>query len=178
MSRLTIVTGGCRSGKSREAMKRALAVEGPRWFVATAYRGDPELDARIDRHRAERERAGFEGTLEASVDLAQAISGLPKASVTLIDCATIWLSNLMLATPDFGEPQAAEHAEHLARACRELPGDVIVVTNEVGYGVVPDWELGRRFRDCLGRANQILAEHADTAILVVCGLPITLKGSP
>jgi adenosylcobinamide kinase/adenosylcobinamide-phosphate guanylyltransferase len=177
MARLTLITGGCRSGKSREAMKRALSLGGPRWFVATARPGDPEFDQRIDRHRTERAHLGFAGTREAPVDLEHAVATLPKPETTVIDCMTLWMSNLLLAHPGFDEHQAEQRARALVGVCCGLPGNVLVVTNEVGSGVVPEWEIGRAFRDCLGRTNQILAEQADTAILVVCGLPIVLKQS-
>ncbi|HUJ74144.1 MAG TPA: bifunctional adenosylcobinamide kinase/adenosylcobinamide-phosphate guanylyltransferase, partial [bacterium] len=98
------------------------------------------------------------------------------AGTVVVDCITIWISNLLLEDEKFGESQAAEQATRLADAANRASAGVIVVTNEVGSGVVPDNELARRFRDCAGRANQVLAREAEEVYLCVSGIPVAIKG--
>lgn len=164
---LILVTGGARSGKSRIAEARALRLGATVTYIATAQPLDPEMEARIATHR---DRRGAEWTtVDAPLDLVAAIDG--SDGVRLVDCLTLWLSNLMLD----GRDLPAETAGLLASLSRART-PVVLVTNEVGAGIVPDNALARAFRDAAGILNQQVAEVADEVILVACGLPLTLKG--
>lgn len=165
---LTLVLGGARSGKSRLAEGLVHATPGPWHYIATAEAWDDEMRDRIAHHRADRGPDWL--TLDAPLDLAGALRGLRSGAV-LIDCATLWLSNQMLADHD---PDTA--TADLLAALADCPLPVVVVSNEVGQGIVPDNALARRFRDAQGRLNQRLAAAADLAVLVVAGLPMVLKG--
>ena len=169
---LTFVLGGARSGKSRyaEALIAALPPPSkPPWaYIATAEAGDAEMAERIGTHRAR--RGAQWRTVEAPRDLAAALKAGGTAPV-LIDCLTLWLSNLMLAEADI-EAEVARLENALAAAA----APVVVVANEVGYGIVPDHPLGRRFRDLQGVLNQRIASRADRVVLVVAGLPLAVKG--
>ena len=165
-----LVLGGASSGKSAFAERLVSGLERPRAYIATAEAWDDEMRDRIARHREQR-GPGWR-TVEAPRDLAGALGRVPAGEAVLVDCATLWLSNRMLADDDL---EAAE-AELLAglAAC---PAPVVVVSNEVGFGIVPDTPLGRRFREAQGRLNQSLAAQADLVVLVAAGLPLALKGS-
>jgi adenosylcobinamide kinase/adenosylcobinamide-phosphate guanylyltransferase len=168
-ARLTLVIGGARSGKSRYA-ETLIGVLPPPWvYMATAQPFDDEMTARIAAHRARR-GAGWT-TVEAPRDLAEALAAHRKSPI-LIDCLTLWLSNLMLADADVGA-----EIERLERALATLAAPVILVANEVGSGIVPDNALARRFRDQQGLLNQRIAALADRVVLLVAGLPLVLKGS-
>jgi adenosylcobinamide kinase / adenosylcobinamide-phosphate guanylyltransferase len=169
-SRLTLVTGGARSGKSRYAEDLITAQRPPWFYLATALAGDAEMAARIAAHRARR-APGWK-IIEAPHDLARAFSELPAAAPALIDCLTLWLSNRMLADANI-EAETAELEGALARHA----GPVVLVTNEVGSGIVPDNALARAFRDHQGRLNQRMAARADQVVLMVAGLPLVVKGS-
>ncbi|MGJ4912342.1 bifunctional adenosylcobinamide kinase/adenosylcobinamide-phosphate guanylyltransferase [Bradyrhizobium sp. HKCCYLRH2015] len=169
LPRLTLVLGGARSGKSRHAEALVTALPPPWTYVATAQAFDAEMTDRIAQHKARR----IEGwqTLETTHDLAGLIrahgdSGTPM----LIDCLTLWLSNVMLADMDV----PARCAE-LIDALRSANGPIVAVSNEVGLGIVPDNALARAFRDAQGRLNQDVAAVADRVILMAAGLPLTLK---
>ncbi len=165
---LVLVTGGARSGKSRLAEELACRTGLPRRYLATAQAFDAEMAERIAHHRADR-GADWE-TVETPLDPAPALAA-GAGTVSLLDCATLWLSNHLLA----GHNPAAESARLIA-ALVAAPGPVIVVTNEVGWSIVPENALARQFRDEQGRLNQRLAEAADTVVAVICGLPLVLKG--
>jgi len=169
----TLVLGGARSGKSRIAEARILALPqtGAPLYIATAQAFDDEMTARIAAHRAQRAGAGWR-TIEAPLALAEALEQAPPQTPVLIDCLTLWLSNHLLARSDL----PAEGAR-LARAIAAHPAPLIAVANEVGLGIVPDNALARRFRDEAGRLNQHLAAQAGRVILVTAGLPLALKGS-
>ncbi|NNM72867.1 bifunctional adenosylcobinamide kinase/adenosylcobinamide-phosphate guanylyltransferase [Enterovirga aerilata] len=165
----SLVLGGARSGKSRHAERLVAASGCERVYVATAAPGDSEMADRIARHRAER-GAGWL-TIEEELDLAGALvrEARPGRAV-LVDCLTLWLSNLMVAGRD---PEAAS-----AELCGLLPGlpcPVVLVSNELGMGLVPETPLGRRFRDAQGRLNQAVAAAVPNVIFVAAGLPLTLK---
>ncbi|HUI72280.1 MAG TPA: bifunctional adenosylcobinamide kinase/adenosylcobinamide-phosphate guanylyltransferase [Spirochaetia bacterium] len=171
---LILVTGGSRSGKSGLALALAKRFSGPRVFLATAQAADEEMRQRIEAHRTA--RSPDWSVVEEPVQVAERLrEALMTAGTVIVDCVTIWISNLILADESFGERDAAAKAEELARAARGSRSGVIVVTNEVGSGVVPDNALARRFRDCAGRANQVLARFAHEVHLCVCGIPITVK---
>jgi len=164
-----LVLGGARSGKSRYAQQRAEALPGALIFVATAQALDDEMAARIARHRED--RGPRWRTIEAPVDIADVIRAEAEPSrVLLVDCLTLWASNLI-----FAERDHIVHAHDLAKAMDEAAGPVILVANEVGLGIVPDNALARRFRDVAGEINQIVAASVDEAIFMAAGLPLRLK---
>lgn len=170
MSTLFVI-GGARSGKSGYALSRAEVSPGELVFIATAQALDAEMAERIRRHRIE--RGARWRTVEAPIDLPGAIIAEAGAErVLLIDCLTLWLSNLMLADAD---PEQA--TKRLLAAAGGAAGTIIMVSNEVGLGIVPDNPLGRRFRDAAGRLNQSVATLADEAVFLAAGLPLLLKGS-
>ncbi|MEP6621335.1 MAG: bifunctional adenosylcobinamide kinase/adenosylcobinamide-phosphate guanylyltransferase [bacterium] len=176
--RCTLILGGARSGKSRYAESLA---EG--WakvvFVATAEALDDDMSARIARHRAD--RPAHWTTVEAPLNLSEAIRGAPADATIIVDCLTLWISNLMFSRDiedddAFDVAAKGEVASWLA-AARARQGNLIVVTNEVGLGIVPDNAVSRRYRDVLGRVNQQVAAAADDVILLVAGLPVVVKQS-
>ena len=165
---LTLVLGGARSGKSRHAEALARATGLPCRYIATAQAFDAEMTARIARHRADR---GPDWRLvEAPLDLCGALSDVVPAEAVLVECATLWLSNHLLAGHDLDAQTQA-----LLAALAGCKGPVIVVSNEVGWSVVPDNALARAFTDAQGRLNQALAAQAARVVLVVAGLPMALK---
>lgn len=163
------VLGGARSGKSAYAQRLAEASCAERLYLATATAGDEEMAARIARHRAGR-GSGWT-TLEEPLEVARALQAEAREGrVVVVDCLTLWLSNLMLAGRDPAPALAG-----LAEAIAALAGPAILISNEVGLGIVPDHRLGREFRDWQGRGNQEIARACDAAILVAAGLPLQLK---
>ncbi|MGA2612013.1 MAG: bifunctional adenosylcobinamide kinase/adenosylcobinamide-phosphate guanylyltransferase [Spirochaetia bacterium] len=171
---LILVTGGSRSGKSGFALETAMRFKAPRVFLATAQAQDEEMRRRVEAHR--RARPADWSVVEEPREVPEALrAALARAGTVIIDCVTIWISNLILADQGFEEEDAAEQAEELVQAANGGRSGVIVVTNEVGSGVVPDNVLARRFRDCAGRANQVLARAADEVHLMVSGISIAVK---
>ena len=165
--RLTLVLGGARSGKSRHAERLATALPAPWTYVATAQPLDEEMRARISAHRARREAGWL--TVEAPINLAEAIGAVASGPV-LVDCLTLWVSNLLLNDIDVAEATAALDAALDARLA-----PTILVANEVGLGIVPDNALARAFRDAAGLLNQRLAARADRVVFLVAGLPMRVK---
>jgi adenosylcobinamide kinase / adenosylcobinamide-phosphate guanylyltransferase len=167
---VTLVLGGARSGKSRYAERLVEGAATCGTYCATADAGDSEMAERIAVHRAR--RGCFWHTVETPLALTQAIvEQAERERPLLIDCLTLWLSNLILA----GRQPDAEAAV-LCNALREAAGPVVLVSNEVGMGLVPETPLGRRFRDAAGRLNQEVAALADRVVFVAAGLPLVLKG--
>lgn len=166
---LTLVVGGARSGKSGLAERLVFATRRPRRYIATAQAWDDEMRDRIALHQADRGKDWI--TVEAPLDVAAALSDASSDEIVLLDCATLWLTNHLLADHDL----PAEFARLLA-ACAACPAPVIVVSNEVGWGIVPENALARRFRDEQGRLNQQIAAQAGLVIGVMAGLPVLLKG--
>jgi adenosylcobinamide kinase/adenosylcobinamide-phosphate guanylyltransferase len=166
--RLTLVLGGARSGKSRHAEALVQAHPPPWTYVATAEAYDQEMRERIAAHRARRPE-GWE-TRDAPLDLAAAIREAPPGRPVLVDCLTLWLTNVMLAERDVEAEMAA-----LVEACAAAPGPLVLVSNEVGLGIVPDNALARRFRDHAGILHQRLALKADRVLFMVAGLPMQVK---
>ena len=169
VAKVTLVLGGARSGKSRYAESLIAALPPPWIYIATAQSGDDEMAARIKSHR-ERRDARWR-TIEAPRHLAQALTSCGDGPV-LVDCLTLWLSNLMLADANID----AETVQ-LENALIAANGPVVLVANEVGAGIVPSYPLGRRFRDLQGMLNQRMAARAERVILMVAGLPLALKGT-
>jgi adenosylcobinamide kinase / adenosylcobinamide-phosphate guanylyltransferase len=165
---LTLVLGGARSGKSRHAQELAMTGPPPWTYVATAQALDAEMEERIAAHQTARGE-GWQ-TVEAPVALAQALRDMPLDSVAVVDCLTLWLSNLMLENHNV---QAASAELEAALELREAP--TILVSNEVGLGIVPETPLGRAFRDEAGTLNQRLAAKAGRVLFMMAGLAISLK---
>lgn len=164
MARVSLVLGGARSGKTAYALTLA---NGPRTYVATATAGDDEMQARIDAHKAE--RGDHWRLIEAPTDLISALSSVSEGGI-VIDCLTLWLSNLMAEARDI-DAEVTALIEALP-ACR---ADTVFVSNEIGMGLVPMDALSRQFRDAQGRLNQRLASAADSVEFVAAGLPMRLK---
>lgn len=164
-----LVTGGARSGKSRFAEKLAVDSGLSRVYVATGAAHDDEMSARIAAHRAQ--RGPHWQTVEEQVDLAGVLEKVSREeSVVLVDCLTLWLSNLM-----FAERDIAAETDRLASALAAAAGPVVLVTNEVGLGIVPENRLARSFRDAQGRLNQDIAAVCGRVVLVAAGQPLLLK---
>jgi adenosylcobinamide kinase / adenosylcobinamide-phosphate guanylyltransferase len=199
-SRLILVLGGARSGKSTLAERLAAhyaATAGHVTYLATSETNDPEMAARVAAHRAARIAAWT--TVECPLDVADAVrAAAPAGSVFLLECVTFWVSNLLLATGELGGtvpeglgnytkdliPREVEDSvaarvsaavADLLAALRETGATLIAVSNEVGLGIVPDYPIARLYRDELGRANRRLAEAADQVFLLVAGMPLELK---
>jgi len=168
-NRSLFVLGGARSGKSRYAQGRAEALDGRHVFLATAEAHDAEMRDRIARHQADRDRRWQ--TVEAPHALAAAIEALDRPdAIVLVDCLTLWISNLLLAEADIGAATA-----ELCAIVPRFQGHLILVANEVGLGIVPDNALARRFRDEAGRTNQLVAAAAGEVQFVAAGLSLPLK---
>jgi len=167
-----LITGGARSGKSQFAQKLAVEAGGKVLFIATAEAKDEDMRLRIEAHRES--RPGGWKTLEAPLGISEIIGqNIGEAEIVVIDCITMLVANILLQGQ--GEEPVFKEIEALTGQMDELEATFVLVSNEVGLGLVPDNELGRRYRDCLGRANQILAQHADEVYLMVAGIPIRLK---
>jgi adenosylcobinamide kinase/adenosylcobinamide-phosphate guanylyltransferase len=172
MKTITYISGGSRSGKSRHALCLARQFTGRKAYIATAQALDAEMEERIRKHR--RERSDQFLTLEEPLDLAAGLAGIPaNTEVAVIDCLTLWLSNLMHfhgnGKEDFPEVGA------FLQVLNCPPCSLIIVSNEVGMGIVPGNEMSRRFRDLAGRLNQQVAAKAQRAMVVISGIPLVLK---
>ncbi len=172
-----LILGGARSGKSDYAQSLAGRLGSRVLYVATATVGDEEMAQRIAHHRASRPATW--DTCEAPLDLHAALRGCaPGYEVVLIDCLTLWATNVLLRDeehPDLAEARLLADLDAVLVLCAEHDIQLIIVSNEVGLGVVPPYPLGRAYRDLLGRANQHLARHADRVLFLVAGLPLDVK---
>lgn len=179
--KLVLVTGGARSGKSRFAENLAASLGDRVVYVATARPGDEEMAQRIARHRAR--RPAWWETVEEERDVAGVVAGCGyRAEVVLVDCLAVLVSNLLLhlagegvEDPDEATASVLEEVSRLVEAASCVPATVILVTNEVGMGIVPEYPLGRLYRDVLGLANQAVARSAGEVYLVCAGIPVELK---
>ncbi len=178
----TLITGGARSGKSRLALELALKSGGPVLFVATAEAGDDEMKRRIEAHR--QARPADWSTLEVTMHAGHEISrNIGRAQTVIIDDITLLVNNIfqqLEGTTDTAVMEKAVAAEikELIKCVEKSNARFIIVTNEVGLGIVPGDRVSRLYRDLLGRANQMLAEHVDEVIFMVAGLPMSLKKTP
>ncbi len=188
-----LVTGGARSGKSTFAERWVMKQAKSAGYVATAQAFDDEMKARINLHRLQREQSGFAWTThEAPLGLANllyelseqpVITGEKSASevaslIVLVDCLTLWLSNVLLGAgdgQDTSDSVLAREIEQLIAAIEAFPGTLVMVTNEVGSGIVPEYPLGRQYRDWAGLLNRTIASISDQVFLVTAGIPIELK---
>ena len=176
MAEIILVTGGARSGKSSFALRLAETFAGRRVYVATSPVIDSELEERIKRHLREREDRGWH-TFEEQSELATLIEERTDFDVLLIDCLTLWVNNLMQRHGwQISEDMIAEKCTALLAASRNREGKILFVTNEVGMGIVPENDIARRYRDLIGRCNQVIASKAVSVFLVSCGIPIQIKG--
>ena len=171
-NKVTFITGGARSGKSAFAERLALDIAGKRAYLATAQALDAEMVARIEHHRQRRGTAWdtYEEPL-AVAELLKKLSG--RYGVVLLDCLTLWLSNVMARNDEDSVVMA--RGDELVAAIRDFSGSCIIVSNEVGLGIVPDNALARRFRDLAGFVNQRVAQAADDAYLLTSGIPLKIK---
>ena len=170
MAPITLVLGGARSGKSAHAERLAADASPRRVYIATAQALDDEMATRIADHKSRRDLSWR--TVEAPLGLSDAIKAAATPDhVVLVDCLTLWLSNLLLAEHDI-----EKEADGLIATVTDAAGPLILVSNEVGLGIVPDNALARAFRDHAGRLNQRIAEAADKVVFLAAGLPMVLKG--
>ena len=178
MGKIILVTGGTRSGKSSTAQKIAEGLDAPHCFVATCPVTDEEMELRIDKHRKDRSPKIWK-TIEETVDLKGVLRSNNYYSVYLVDCLTLWISNLMENYHErgdhCGEDDIYDEVNGLLDVIQSQDGIYIFVTNEVGMGVVPENRLARRYRDLVGLCNREVAARAEEVILVSCGIPLYLK---
>ena len=166
-----LITGGCRSGKSRLAQSLAESLSSHRWYLATAEAFDDEMEDRIERHRSDRDETW--STIEEPIEIAKHFE---QKGVVLVDCLTLWLSNQLMKTTD---DLAIEKAiDELVDAYSNTKGPIIVVTNEVGLGIVPMNSLARQFRDHAGRLAQKMASQSQHVAFCAAGIPLWIKGNP
>ncbi|MDK9716998.1 MAG: bifunctional adenosylcobinamide kinase/adenosylcobinamide-phosphate guanylyltransferase [Trichlorobacter sp.] len=177
MAHNTLITGGARSGKSRFAEELTLGFGGLACYLATAQALDDEMEERIHRHQFRRGNSWE--TIEEPLMIPQTLARIDGIySVILLDCVTLWLSNLLLSCDENDpgcEEQIASHVHRLATTLRGMSTPVVLVTNEVGQGIVPEHRLGRLYRDIAGQANQILAACCDHVHVCISGIPLKLK---
>lgn len=174
MSKKILITGGCRSGKSRHALTLARSIPGEKIYVATAEALDSEMAERIAKHQ--QERGEDWETHEEPTELIKVFKQLEdRAGVLVLDCLTLWLSNLLIK--DYGQDHILKEARRLMDQGEHMRCQLIFVTNEVGAGIVPENKLARDFRDLVGGVNQLIAQQCDEVIHMVSGIPTTIKPS-
>ena len=172
--KIILITGGARSGKSRYAEQRAAAMGARPLYVATAEAKDEEMAKRIAKHR--KRRGNQWRTIEEPLELTDALlAQRGKTDCALVDCLTLWISNLLIRHDD---KYASEKVEELIEKLPQLDFHLLFVTNEVGWGIVPDNPLARKFRDLAGWTNQRLAQAANEVNLMVAGMPMIIKREP
>jgi adenosylcobinamide kinase/adenosylcobinamide-phosphate guanylyltransferase len=168
----TLIIGGCRSGKSSHALRLAEEIKGKKIFIATCIPHDDEMKKRVLNHR--KERGHDWETVEAPLDLPEAILDCAlRADVVIADCLTLWISNLMIGKT--GEKKTVMEINRLVHSIKNAPSPVILVSNEVGAGIVPENRLARAFRDSAGFVNQKVAATSNRVIWMVAGIPVVIK---
>jgi len=172
MGKIIFITGGARSGKSRQATELAQNLGNNIVFIATCVPLDDEMKERVKRHK--RSRPKNWNTIEESTDLASALKSLDSFDVVIIDCITLFLTNLMMA--ELSDEDILSKIQKTVDTAKEANFPVIIVSNEIGLGLVPANEMGRRFRDLSGFANQTIAKNAEEVYFMVSGLPLKVKG--
>lgn len=173
MKEIIFILGGCRSGKSRQALELSNSICGEsRIFIATCAPLDEEMKQRVERHQKERGQSWT--TIEAPIGLPEVIiENQSKADVIVVDCLTLWISNILLETND--QETIPRHIHNLIHSIETAQCAVILVSNEVGTGIVPDNALARRFRDVVGHVNQNVAACSDKVIWMAAGIPVKIK---
>jgi adenosylcobinamide kinase/adenosylcobinamide-phosphate guanylyltransferase len=174
LKKTVFVLGGCRSGKSGYALETAQQFSGAdKIFIATCIPYDDEMKQRVARHQEERSRTWQ--TVEAPIHLPAAIAETgQEAGVILVDCLTLWINNLLMEKQN--SEQILDQVQGLTKAVEAAACPIILVSNEVGTGIVPENKLARLYRDLIGSANQAVAECADQVVWMVAGIPVTVKG--
>ncbi len=173
-ARLTLITGPVRSGKTRLALQWALNFPEPRAYIATAQSLDSEMSERIGRHQ--RERGSFFKTYEEPLALSSRLEEIKlDASIIVVDCLTLWINNLLGAIGE-DEQEIQKRLKEFLTVLKPMETPVILIGNEVGWGIVPENALARTFRDLSGRLQQTIAQIADQVILMVAGIPLVVKG--
>jgi adenosylcobinamide kinase / adenosylcobinamide-phosphate guanylyltransferase len=171
---VTLVLGGVRSGKSRYALQLAGGAQSVTFLATAEHRDDEEMRRKIDRHRGERPKHWT--TVEESLNLGPALQSISQSDLIVVDCLTLYAGKL-LEVHGADPSSMIANIDALCTALIDPPCSVVLVSNEVGSGVVPEFELGRRYRDLLGEINQRVAAIADHVVLMVAGLPLAIKGS-
>ncbi|MFQ6044056.1 MAG: bifunctional adenosylcobinamide kinase/adenosylcobinamide-phosphate guanylyltransferase [Candidatus Poribacteria bacterium] len=178
---LILITGGARSGKSRYAVELAKQKSGKVAFIATAIAGDEEMTQRIRMHQSARPTDWT--TIEESINVAQSIADVvSNHDIIIVDCLTLLITNLVFEPPYQGEIDDEKEekiyaaVEQIIETTKNIEATVIVISNELGMGLVPEDALARRFRDIAGRANQLMAEAADEVYVCISGIPMRIKG--
>jgi adenosylcobinamide kinase/adenosylcobinamide-phosphate guanylyltransferase len=176
VNEIILITGGCRSGKSTYALQTAEKVSGElKIFIATCLPQDDEMKQRVAKHQTTRNRSWT--TVEEPLKLSQAIlQNCHRADVILVDCLTLWVSNLLMVTDD--EKKLEDTVSQLIDTLEKATCPIVIVSNEVGTGIVPENRLARQYRDIIGLANQAVAKTAGKVIWMVAGIPVTVKGEP
>jgi adenosylcobinamide kinase/adenosylcobinamide-phosphate guanylyltransferase len=174
LNKIIFIIGGCRSGKSRYALETAEKLAGDKKvFIATCVPQDDEMKQRVARHQRERSQNWV--TVEAPLDLPEAIlQNNRKGDVILVDCLTLWVSNLLIEIGD--ENKIEDTISQLIKALEKATCPIVLVSNEVGTGIVPENKLARQYRDIIGLVNQAVAKTASKVIWMVAGIPVTVKG--
>ena len=178
MGQIILVTGGSRSGKSAYAQKTAEMLPEPRAFLATGPPIDEEMRERIRKHQDARRQRRWH-TIEQPLDITGTIENAHEFPTVLVDCLTLWINNLLYQAEQNGksisESEIARECRRLVAACKAHPGTIILVTNEIGMGIIPENALSRLYRDLVGRCNQIIGEASIRIVLLVSGQPIEIK---
>ncbi len=177
MGRMTLITGGARSGKSGYCQKMAEKIPGPRTIIATCPILDQEMRERVEIHKKDRRGRDWQ-TIEETINLKNAIASIPDSETIVVDCLTLWINNLLLGEhgDKLDEKVMTDFSAEVLQQCRQRSGPIFFVSNEVGLGIVPDNQLARRFRDLAGRCNQVIAQEADRVIFMVSGIAQIIKG--
>ena len=175
-NKIILVTGGARSGKSAFAENLVRNSGGKRFYIATAPVLDHEMEDRVRRHKERRENENWT-TIEEEIDLDHALESAVRqgAGSILVDCLTLWISNLLYRKPEMDEDGMAELSEKLVKTLKKIPAQTVLVTNETGLGIVPENPLARKFRDLSGKCSQIIAAQADEVYFTVAGIPWRIK---